>query len=120
MFRQQSWLVTWGMWHTHPMWSDLALQPQGGGATAVVEAEVGSIMLDVRLPGARHHDDIRIHIILLLRGIALNVEDHFLASLQVLRASLLLEHGRDRGVVDVASVPRGVGGIGAIQRAIRF
>src|SRR5207249_739597 len=49
-----------------------------------------------------------------------NVEDELLARLQVLGTPLLLEHGRDRGVVDMAGIPRGVRGVGAIQRTIRF
>src|SRR5215475_10711694 len=84
----------------------LAIQPQSGRPTTVVKSEIGGIVLYIRLPRTGDHDRIRVHIVLLFGGIALNVEDDFLAHLQVLGAPLLLEHGRDRGVVDMAQIVR--------------
>src|SRR5205085_8666370 len=98
----------------------LSLQPQGSGTAPVVEGDIGAIVLDIWRPGRRGHIDAHVHVVLLLRHIVLDVEDDFPARLQVLGAPLFLEHGRERGVIDVGSVPRGVGGIGAIQREIRF
>src|SRR5712692_7421105 len=100
--------------------TSIPIEQQGGSTTAVVEGHVRCIVLHVRLPGAGDHTRVRVYVVLLLRRIPLNVEDDFLACLQVLGTPLLLEHGCDRGVIDVADVPRGVGCIGAIQRAIRF
>src|SRR5713101_3124538 len=84
----------------------LALQPQRGHTTAVVKGQVGGKVLHVRLPRAGEHDRDRVHIVLLLGGIALNVEDDFLPRLQVPGAPLFLEHGRELGVVDMAQVVR--------------
>src|SRR5262245_55246429 len=104
----------------HTPGTSLPIQPQRRSTTAVVEGHVRRIVLHVRLPGASDHTTVRVYVVLLLRGIALNVEDELLARLQILGTPLLLEHGRDRGVIDMAGIPRGVGCIGAIQRAIRF
>ncbi len=83
----------------------LPLQPQRRGAIAVVEAVVGGKVLHIRLPGGRDRGGVQVHIVLLLRDIALNVENELLARLQILRSSLFLKHGRKRGVMDVADVP---------------
>src|SRR5205823_4832164 len=67
----------------------LALQPQRSGAIAVVEAVVGGRVLHIRLPGGRDRGGVQVHIVLLLRHIALNVEDELLPCLQFLGAPLL-------------------------------
>jgi hypothetical protein len=59
----------------------LPLQPQCGDATAIVKAMLGGKVLHVRLPGARDRDGVQVYIVLLLRDIALNVEDELLARL---------------------------------------
>ena len=82
----------------------LAIQPQGGGTTAVVEGLVGGIVLHIRLPGAGHHGGVRVHIVLLLGHIALKLINELLARLQVPGAPLFLEQGRERRVVDIAPV----------------
>src|SRR5262249_32892096 len=82
----------------------LPLQPQRSSTTAVVEALVGGIVLHIRLPGGGNHTGVRIHVVLLLGFIALKRKNDLPACLQVLGAPLFLEHGRDLGVVDVASV----------------
>src|SRR5262245_47459612 len=63
----------------------LSIQPQRGGAIAIVEAVVGSKVLDVRLPGGGDGVGVQVHVVLLVRDIALNVEDELLARLQVFR-----------------------------------
>src|SRR5437868_7203048 len=68
----------------------LAVQPQRRSATTVVEVEIEGIVLHVWMPGAGDHDSVCIHVVLLLRRIALNVKDEFLARLQILRAPLFL------------------------------
>ena len=84
----------------------LALQPQRRGAIAVVEAVVGGKVLHIRLPGGGDCGGVQVHIVLLLRHIALNVEDELLPCLQFLGAPLLLEHGRELGVIDVTGGTR--------------
>src|SRR5438105_3566700 len=84
----------------------LAIEPQSGSPTAVVKGEIGGKVFHIGLPRTGDHDRAQVHIILLLRSIALHVEDDFLARLQVLSAALLFEHGRDRGIVDMAQVVR--------------
>src|SRR5262247_886511 len=49
----------------------LALQPQGGSTTAVIEGLIWGIVLHIRLPGAGHHGGVGVHIVLLLSHIAL-------------------------------------------------
>src|SRR5262245_20599344 len=51
----------------------LALQPQRGHPTAVVEGLVRSIVLHIRLPGAGHHGGGRVHVVLLLGHITLKL-----------------------------------------------
>src|SRR6266700_3541989 len=77
----------------------LSLQPQGSGTAPVVEGDIGAIVFDIWCPGRRGHIDAHVHVVLLLRRIALDVEDDFSARLQVLRAPLCLEHGRERGII---------------------
>src|SRR6266700_7578543 len=77
----------------------LSLQPQGSGTAPVVEGDIGAIVFDIWCPGRRGHIDAYVHIVLLLRRIALDVEDDFPARLQVRRAPLCLEHGRERGII---------------------
>src|SRR5215470_9726645 len=60
------------------------------------------IVLHVGLPRTREHDGHQVHIVLLLRGIALNIEDELLARRQVRDTPLCLHQCRERGVVDVA------------------
>src|SRR5262245_46813022 len=96
----------------------LALQPQRRNTPTVVEGRVGRIVLHVRLPGASDHDGVRVHIVLLRCHMPLNVENELLTRFQVLRAPLLLEHGRERGVVDMATVAWLVGSIHAVEHAI--
>src|SRR5437867_2547180 len=96
----------------------LAIQPQGGSATAVIEGLVGGIVLHIRLPGAGHHGGGRVHIVLLLGLIPLKLSNDLLACLQGLGPPLFLEHGRDPGVIDIASVLRLVWNVPAIRRAI--
>ena len=84
--------------------ANLAIQPQRGGATAIVEAEVGRIVLYVRSPGAGEHDGDGEYIVLLLRNIPLNVKDELLALLKILGPPLLLQHGQQLGIVDMAAV----------------
>jgi hypothetical protein len=86
----------------------------------VVEGHVRGKVLHVRLPGTGEHVGVGVHIVLLLRRIALDVENELLARLQGLRAPLLLQHRRDLGVIDVAAVARLVGRIQAVQHTIRF
>src|SRR5262247_1753464 len=57
----------------------LSIQPQGGGAITIVKAVVRSKVLHIRLPGGRDGVGVQVHIILLVRDIALNVEDELLA-----------------------------------------
>src|SRR5262249_19028420 len=92
-----------------PCPAPLPLQPQRGSATAVVKGEVGGIVLDIGLPAARDHDGIRVHIVLLLGFIPLKGTHDLLPRLQVSGPPLFLEHGRDRGVVDMPPVERMVG-----------
>src|SRR4029450_11690484 len=82
----------------------LAIEPQSSDPTTVVKGEIGSKVLHIGLPRAGDHDRVGIHIVLLLRGIALNVEDDVLARLQVLSGPLFFEHGRDLGIVDMTQV----------------
>src|SRR6266567_816729 len=98
----------------------LPVQPQRGGATAVIEREVGGIMLHIGLPGARDHARSEVHIVLLFCSVALKLPDELLARLQVLGPPLLLEHGRELGVVDMAAIARLLWEIHAIGRAIGF
>ena len=98
----------------------LAVQPQRGGGIAVVQEEIGGIVLHRRLTGAGEHPAVQIHIVLLCRRIALNVEDALLARRQVRRPPLLHDHRRERGVVDVAAVARLVGDVRSVQHAIRL
>src|SRR5262249_29183867 len=84
---------------------ELAIQPQGGDTTAVVEGEVWGVVLHIWLPGTGDHPRKQIHIVLLLRRIALKVDQDLLAHLWVLGSSLLLQHGHQLGVVDMAAVP---------------
>ena len=67
----------------HP--ANLPIQPQRGGAITVVEAVVGSKVLDIRLPGGGDDRGGQVHIALLLRGVALHGEDELLACLRVLQ-----------------------------------
>src|SRR6266581_2754306 len=83
---------------------NLPIQPQRGGAPAVVEGGVGRIVLHIRLPGAGDHVGTRVHIVLLRCHIPLNIENDLLARFQVARAPLCLQHGRERGVIDMAAV----------------
>src|SRR5947209_3435715 len=78
--------------------SRLALQPQRGGATAVVEREVGGIVLHIWLPRARDHRGDQVHTVLLLRHQPLDVVNDALASLEVLCPALFLHHRRELGV----------------------
>src|SRR6266508_5924787 len=64
----------------------LSIQPQRRGAVAVVEAGVRGVVLHRRLPRSREHRGVQIHVVLLLRGVPLNVEDELPARLQILRA----------------------------------
>src|SRR5262249_11271214 len=93
----------------------LPLQPERGGATAKVSREVRGKVVHIRLPGTRHDCGSQVYIVLLLRGVALNVENELLARLRVLHAPLLLHHRRQLGVVDMAAVTRLVGRIRAVQ-----
>jgi hypothetical protein len=79
----------------------LSIQPQGGSTTAVIEGLIRGIVLHIRLPGASHHGGDDVHIVLLLGYIALKLINELLARLQVLGASLFLEQGRERRVVDL-------------------
>src|SRR5262245_37905327 len=54
----------------------------------------------------------------MLRFIALNVVDELSARFQILGASLGLDHGRERRVIDMAGVQGGISGIGTIQPTI--
>src|SRR5215475_12642346 len=95
----------------------LAIQPQGGHTTAVVEALVGSIVLHIRLPGGGERVGVRVYIVLLLSLIALKLINDLSACLQVFGTPLCLEHGRDFGVVDMAPVEQMVWVVPCIQRA---
>src|SRR5262249_39905380 len=101
-------------------WLFLALKPQCRGTAAVVEGRVGSVVLDIRLPGAGDTYGVKVHVVLLLRNMPLDVEDDLPARLQILRAPLFLEHGRDRGIVDVTAVAPLVRRIQSIQHTIRL
>src|SRR5262245_23141292 len=68
----------------------LPIEPQGRRAIAVVETVVGGEVFHIRLPGTGDHVGASVHIVLLLRRTALDVEDDLLARLQVLRAPLFL------------------------------
>src|SRR5206468_10042022 len=65
--------------------ASLPVQPQGGGAAAIVPARLGAIVLDIRRPGSGDDPDARVHVVLLLRHIPLDVEDELLPRLQILR-----------------------------------
>src|SRR5712691_7137139 len=98
---------------------DLPIQPQRGGAPTVVEGGVGRIVLHVGLPGAGDHVGAGVHIVLLRCYIPLNVENELLPRLQVSRTPLCLQHGRERGVIDMAAVARLVRRIHAVEHGIR-
>src|SRR5215510_9694733 len=100
--------------------ASLPIQPQRGGAIAIIKREVRGVVLHIRLPGARDTHTIQVYIVLLLCRIALDVKDNLLTRLQVLRAHFLLEYCRELGVVDVAAVARLIWHVHAIQRAMRF
>src|SRR5262245_53331741 len=87
-----------------PPEAHLSIQPHLGDAAAVVEGEVVGKVLQIRLPGTGDHHREQIHIVLLLRGIALKVGQDLFACLWILRASLLLHHGCELGVVDMSAV----------------
>src|SRR5207244_10347084 len=92
--------------------------PQGGSTTAVVKGLARGIVLHIWLPGGSNHDGVRVHIVLLLGLIPLELINNSLARLQVLSPPLFFEHGRDLGVVDIAPVERMVWDVPRIQRAI--
>src|SRR5206468_7845711 len=100
--------------------ANLPVQPQRRSAIAIIKRKVRGVVLHIWLPGACDTHAIQVHIVLLLRRIALDVEDNLLTCLQVLRAHFLLEHCRELGVVDVAAVARLVWHVHARQRAMRF
>src|SRR5207249_4321137 len=93
---------------------------QRGGATTIIVGGVGSKVLHIWIPRAGDADAVEVHIVLLFCNISLQVKDKLPARLPVLCAPLLLEHGRDLRVVDMATVAWLVGGIQAIQHAIRL
>src|SRR5262245_51967053 len=70
----------------------LPLEREGGGAAAVVEVGGRRIALHVGRPRPGDPDAVEIDVVLLLGGVALDVEDELAARLQLLRAHLLLEH----------------------------
>src|SRR5919109_583164 len=98
----------------------LALQPQRRSASAVVEGGVGRIVLHIWLPGTSDRVGIGIDIVLLCCHIPLNIENKLPAYFQVAGTPLFLEHGRELGIIDMAAVARLVGGIHAVEHAIRF
>src|SRR5438552_17965715 len=83
--------------------ANLPVQPQRRSAIAIIKRKVRGVVLHIWLPGACDTHAIKVHIVLLLRCIALDVEDNLLTCLQVLRAHFLLEHCRELGVIDVAA-----------------
>jgi hypothetical protein len=68
----------------------LAGQPQRHDTTAKIEGEVGGIVFHIGLLGTCKHSGIRVHIVLLLCRVPLNVEDHAPARFQLLGAPLFL------------------------------
>ena len=61
-----------------------SLELEGRAAVAVVEARVRRIVLHARLPGSGETDAVQIHVVLLLGGVALNVEDESPPCLEIL------------------------------------
>src|SRR5882724_1685641 len=96
----------------------LPIEPQRGGAPAIIVGGVGSIVLHIGVPRAGEARAVEVHIVLLLRDIPLQVKNKLLARLAVLGAPLFLEHGRKLRVVDMAAVAQLIWGIQAIQHAI--
>src|SRR5215831_967917 len=93
---------------------DLPIQPYRSDATAKVGAQVRGIVFHIRLPGGRDDLGGQVHIILLLRRVALNVEDELLSRLRVLQLPLFPHHGCELRVIDMAAVARLVWRIWAV------
>src|SRR5215510_9884369 len=98
----------------------LRLEPERGGAVAVVEARVRGVVLHPWPPGPRKHAGVQVHVELLLGGVALDVEDELIARLEILGAHLLLQHGHHLGVGDVATVPGLLRRVHAVKGGVRF
>src|SRR5215813_2528634 len=82
------------------------IQPERGGAVAVVEAGARRVVLHIGLPGSGDADVEETDIVLLVGHVTLDVEDGLPARLHLPDAHLLLQHSVEPGVVDVARVPR--------------
>src|SRR5215831_17699457 len=98
----------------------LAVQPQRRHATTVIEGGVRRVVLHIWLPGTGVRNRDGEHIVLLLRNIALNVKEELLARLEILSPSLLLQHGQELRIVDMAAVAQVARCVHAIHGAIRF
>src|SRR5262245_40340981 len=91
------------------------IEPQRGGAVAVVEAGVRRVVLHRGLPGTRDPDIVETDVVLLLGHVALDVEDELPARLHILDAHLLLQHAVEPRVVDVARVAGLLGHVHAVE-----
>src|SRR5689334_20959704 len=94
------------------------LEPECGAAVTVVEARVRRVILHVRLPGPGETGAVEIHIVLLLGGVALDVENELPPRFEVPGPHLLLQHRDDRGVADVARVATLLRHVHAIEVAV--
>src|SRR5262249_52447522 len=97
----------------------LTIQPQRRGTITEVVSGVGSIVFHIRLPGAGDTYAVQVYIVLLIGNMTLDIKDDLLARFSVLRPSLLLEHDRELGVVDMTTVTWLVWRIQPIQYCIR-
>src|SRR5262245_44256246 len=91
------------------------VEPQRGGAVAVVEAGVRRVVLHIGLPGPGDADVVETDVVLLLGHVALDVEDELPARLHVLDAHLLLQHAVKPGIVDVARVAGLLGHVHTVE-----
>src|SRR4030095_15451392 len=83
----------------------LPIEPERRGSIAVVEARARRVILHVRPPRSGESDGVEIDVVLLLRGISLDVEDDLAARFDVTRAHLLSQQRDDLGIADVAAIP---------------
>src|SRR5438093_8691818 len=107
--------------HGRPCWGPhLLIEPERGGAAAVVEARVRRVVLHIGLPGSGDAYGVEIDVVLLLGGITLDVADELPAGFQLPDAHLLLQHPRQLGVIDVAAVAPLLGQVHPIERTAWF